>query len=288
MAEEQDLGIPGSEFEKRPGFQRLLARAENGEFDVIVCDDQDRFSRFHPLKFCSILDRLQDAGVRLETVSQGPIDLDDFGGFLIAQVRQHHASAEAPKIGERVLKQFLRRAKEGIDIGGRAPYGYKYVPDDNLGRQLVPGDEDRVKVVRWLFETYAEKDTSLMALCHELHRRGAKSPSGKERWTPVGVHEVLTNRAYVGDFVRFESQIGSWARLEGGQVKATSRKLKRGRYPESEWIVVPDHHEALIDRDLFAKVKAKLTQNATRPHESAGPTTCSVGTSSCAGIAGRG
>ena len=89
VATEQDLGIPGNEYENRPGFLRLMEMARRREIDVIVCDDQDRFSRFNPLKFCAVMSELDEAGVRLETVSTGVIDTENFMGLMMAQLRQH-------------------------------------------------------------------------------------------------------------------------------------------------------------------------------------------------------
>src|SRR4051812_9889989 len=46
-----DEGISGSESDKREGFQRLMRDAtDRGDFRVILCWDQDRFSRFDPLE----------------------------------------------------------------------------------------------------------------------------------------------------------------------------------------------------------------------------------------------
>ena len=45
-----DEGISGDATEKRVGFQRMIADAANGGFEVILCWDQDRFGRFDLLE----------------------------------------------------------------------------------------------------------------------------------------------------------------------------------------------------------------------------------------------
>jgi hypothetical protein len=45
--------------------------------------------------------------------------------------------------------------------------------------------------------------------------------------------------------------------------KTTSKFAARGRRPREEWIVAPDAHPALIDRETFERVGAVLTRNRT-------------------------
>jgi DNA invertase Pin-like site-specific DNA recombinase len=62
-----DEGIPGDEVERRKGFLRLLADAEAGQFDCILCDDRDRFGRFDSIDYGYFVKPLRDRGIWLET-----------------------------------------------------------------------------------------------------------------------------------------------------------------------------------------------------------------------------
>src|SRR5262249_44768638 len=74
--------------------------------------------------------------------------------------------------------------------------------------------------------------------------------------------ELLKNRAYIGEYRAFDSHSrAKWAVLEGGQVKTAKRQDKPRKVPPSEWVVIPEHHPAIIDPDLFAAVQAKLKGN---------------------------
>ena len=77
-----------------------------------------------------------------------------------------------------------------------------------------------------------------------LNDRNAISRYGHE-WSPVTVHLVLRNLFYVGDY-RYN------ALREGDRSKPK---------PESEWIIVNDHHPAIISREQFARVQAILKAN---------------------------
>jgi DNA invertase Pin-like site-specific DNA recombinase len=89
VREYKDEGISGDATEKRLGFQKMLKDAsEVGDFEAVLCWDQDRFGRFDPLEAGYWVKPLRDAGVRLETVAQGRIDWEDFAGQIIYAVNQ--------------------------------------------------------------------------------------------------------------------------------------------------------------------------------------------------------
>src|SRR5262249_28096710 len=154
--------------EKRLQFQKMLNDAkEVGDFQVILCWDQDRFGRFDPLEAGYWVKPLRDVGVRLETVAQGKIDWEDFSGRLLYVVQQEGKHAYLRDLSRNVMRGMRKSAAEGKRQGGRRPYGYKVV-----SQRLVPGDPKEIEVVKWLFHTYAWTDTSLRALVNDLNRRG--------------------------------------------------------------------------------------------------------------------
>src|SRR5262245_57236015 len=64
VAEYVEEGIAGDEIERRPAFQRMLKDAQKGLFDVILCDDKDRFGRFDSFELGEIAGPLRRKGVR--------------------------------------------------------------------------------------------------------------------------------------------------------------------------------------------------------------------------------
>jgi site-specific DNA recombinase len=79
----------GDATDKRSGFQAMHAKACNGrDFDVILCWDQDRFGRFNSIEAGYWIHPLMKAGVRLVTVTEGPINWDDFSGRIVHAVKQ--------------------------------------------------------------------------------------------------------------------------------------------------------------------------------------------------------
>jgi DNA invertase Pin-like site-specific DNA recombinase len=267
VREYQDEGIPGDEVARRPQFRRLLADAVAGHIDVILCDDVDRFGRFDPIKYGAVVDPIREAGVRLETVAQGAIDWGDTLSVLNDTMRMAFKREQSRDTARRILTKFLVMAERGEWIG-KTPYGYR---KDPLTKRLVI-DPREGEVVRWLFHTYATRDVGLGWLVDELRRRGVKAPRGGAVWQTNTIRQLFLNRNYLGDFHWGLKPGGKYYRF-GGAGKAEKSKRKKGhKTPEAEWLVVPDTHPALVDRDTFNRVRAKLAENQkhTTPQKGGG------------------
>jgi DNA invertase Pin-like site-specific DNA recombinase len=266
-----DPGIAGDEFTRRPEFQRLLRDAQAGKFAGIVVDHKDRVSRQHPLDYLADVVRpLYRAGVWVETVASGRLDWDSMAGLLTDHIQQHQASAEPAGIAYRTLTALLGKARRGQGAGGPVPYAYVMTYDTVMveGRtRRVPvkyalGDPLKVEVVRWLYREYATGRWSLGQLRDELHARGVPAPGGAEWWCKSGIVRVLSNRRYLGDWVYNCRHYGKWAAEEGGKVEATGgRRRPPRKNAEEDWVIIPDWHPAIIDRETWAQVQARLQEN---------------------------
>jgi DNA invertase Pin-like site-specific DNA recombinase len=252
-----DEGISGDDTEKRQGFQKMLADARSaGDFDLVLCWDQDRFGRFDPLEAGYWVKPLRDAGIRLETVAQGKIDWNDFAGRIIYAVQQEGKHAFLRDLSRNVTRSMLEKAKEGLWLGGPAPYAYEV-----REQRLAPGRAEEVEVVRWLFRTYANTTTSLGELTRKLNERGVPSPGGK-LWHKTTVYKILTRPAYCGDLAWNRRHDGKYHEVVGGQLQATHGRRRKGPWgkPTAEWVVARDAHEALVDRDTFERVQKRLVE----------------------------
>ena len=122
LREYLDEAISGDDTRRRVGFLRMREDAQQGEFSVVLCWDQDRFGRFDPIEGGHWILPFRDAGVRLETIAQGKIDWNDFAGRLIYLVQQEGKHAYLRDLSRNVTRGFLNAAKNGRGgTGGRAP-----------------------------------------------------------------------------------------------------------------------------------------------------------------------
>jgi DNA invertase Pin-like site-specific DNA recombinase len=278
VKEYADEGIAGDEFDRRPQFQQLLRDARAGKFKTILADELSRVSRQEVLDFIAkVAHPLREAGVGLVTVAEGALGWESVVEIITLTIRQDKAAGESVGTSRRILTDMLKRAREGLYLGGPVPYGYRTVDHPTLRtrlgkpRKLLAPDGRKAEVVRLIFDLY-DRGHSLRAVARELDRRGAPPPGSGFRWTGGGVRRILIQRKYVGDWTWNVQRAGKHHRLLGGEVQRTGKGQRYGRNPPEEWVVVPDTHEPLVGRDLFARVQARLqgAQKVTTPHPDGG------------------
>jgi DNA invertase Pin-like site-specific DNA recombinase len=280
VQEYADRAVAGDVFDRRPDFQRLLRDAKAGLFDVIIVDEWSRLSRQEPVDFiASVVKPLKDAGVTLDTVSEGPQKWDNLAELILMTVRSDKASGESKKLSYRVLAGMAKFAAAGR-ILGPAPYGYKtrYETVEEPGKppRVVPAgldtDPATAHVVRWIFEKYAEGGWTLDALCRELAARNAPPPARKSgrvprggkappRWGRGAVRVILRNPKYLGIMTWNRRARGKYHALEGGKVRKKDRQTDRPN-GTGAWSVVAGTHEALVTQEAFDAVQARLRDHA--------------------------
>jgi DNA invertase Pin-like site-specific DNA recombinase len=274
VGEYRDEGISGDATRKRKGFQKMIADAQDGRFDRILCYDQDRFGRFDMIEAGYWITPLREADVSLETIVQGVIDWNDFTGRLSYSVNQEGKHQWLTSMSIAALRGQIDRALKGDGLcGGSAPYGYRResVPDGKnrklVSLVIVPSEAN---VVKRIFDTYVKSDGSLLTVGEMLNREKIPSPSRKAPWHRNAVRRILRNQNYIGDYY--------WGRTISGKyhVRAGDEAVKRrGRQvrASSDPIVHKGMIPPLVSRELFDRAQELLNsrRKATRRPGSARP-----------------
>jgi DNA invertase Pin-like site-specific DNA recombinase len=280
VKEYADEGIAGDEFDRRTDFQKMLAAAGRGEFGVIVVDEPSRLSRQNPIDLIEkVIAPLRRHGIKLDTVSKGPLDYESLAGIIMMTVHACKSEDEVKDLSRRTLGGILQRALAGEWFGWACPYGLRVVrtidpaTGEVLAREVVFGPEEEVLAVRFIFDAVANRGLPLRRVCRELEARGVKPPVGngrgrnkaKGQWNRGTVRKILLNRKYVGDLPWNETHEGKYSAWKAGKVEqsaAVNRRVRRN--DEADVIVIPDVIPALVDRDLFARAAAALERNKGR------------------------
>jgi len=263
-----DEGISGDATEKRLQFQKMLADASAlGDFEVILCWDQDRFGRFDPLEAGYWIKPLRDAGIRLETIAQGRIDWEDFGGRIIYAVQQEAKHSYLRDLSRNVVRGMLAKAKEGLWLGGPSPYGY-----DVQEQRLVSGEMAKVETLQWMFDAYSRQGLSLHEIARQLNERGIPGPGGK-LWYPNTVSRILRSPLYTGNGVWNRLHEGKYHGVANGEI--TPKKKRQATLEingRAHWIDRAQNHEPLIDLATWEAVQKRLAANETphTPHRNGG------------------
>lgn len=271
--EYKDEGISGDATAKRKDFKRMIADAPGGDFDQILCFDQDRFGRFDMIEAGRWISPLRDAGVGLETIAQGVIDWNDFAGRLTYAVAQEGKHQFLRDLSRNALRGNIAKAKAAAGMfGAPTTYGYHRVSVPH-GRHrittLVP-DEFETAVVRRIFETYCGTGGTLLAVGEMLNGEKIPSPAKRGPWHRNAVRRILRNRTYVGDYTWGKTSSGKYHTRAGEEIVAQRRgRLKVKNDPIVHEGILP----ALVPLELFDRAQELLDRRrkATRRPGTAKP-----------------
>lgn len=172
---------------QRPEYDRMLADARAGKFDVIVVYYVSRFSRLEPKDALPVILELQRAGVQLVSVNEGPIT-DDLVGLVTLLMRLQAAYEESANKSKhvRATKKILKEA--GGFTGGTPPYGFglETYQDGKLTlRRLIHAPEE-VEVIREVVGTIiSHMDTPYVPGLHHPGSLSGIAASLNERGIPT-------------------------------------------------------------------------------------------------------
>lgn len=251
IREYKDEGISGDATNRRHGFQQMIADAKNrGDFEAILCWDQDRFGRFNSIEAGYWIHPLTQCGVHLATIAQGRIEWDEFTGRLMFAIQQEGKNQYLVDLARNSARGMRDRVLQG-KWHGKPPYGY-IIGDDG---HLALGDPNEVTTVRQIFRMRCADGLGYGTIAKRLNERGVKAPRGG-LWNVPIVRNILTRESYTGDIVYGVDQRAKHYTIAGGEVC----RVKRGA-PKHEPMVIRDAHPAIIDRKTWAAAAAITTRS---------------------------
>ena len=223
--------------EKRPGFRDMIAFCRKHTVDFILVHKLDRFSRNREesILFKSLL---RKNGVMVKSITEH-FDPDTPQGFLYEGMIEVINQFYSMNLATETLKGMKENAERGYHNGGRIPFGYRLEAFEDGGRErrrLILGPEEEITVVREIFRLATEEQMGAKRIANELNRQGIPAPRSKH-WSGSSLSNMLNNPVYTGDLV--------WRR------RKTVGRDKRRLAGREDWIVTPNAHPAIIDRETF-------------------------------------
>lgn len=275
-----DDGWSGTNFE-RPDFKRMLDDIEAGKINMVVVKDLSRFGREYAQMGMYIEHYFEQKGVRFLSVAE---NIDSANGLdnLVLPFTNVINSFYARQSSSKTKAAFQARARAGMFIGSRAPFGYIKDPDDNHHLIVDPPAAD---VVRDIFRMFAD-GIGYVRMAKLLRERGVLNPQAyfnqnnpdyfksdywrqPHDWHPTSIRVILNNPVYLGKTVF-------------GRTKTKGFFDKsRVHTDEEDWIVVDDTHEALITQELWDTVHQMMA--ARRRENGKGEVQPFIGLVKCAG-----
>ncbi len=181
--------VSGKDTLRRSDFARMVADAEAGRFDVLLCYDTSRFAR-NVADAWSYRDRLATAGVVVvfcaDTLISGNVDTYELEGLKTVS-----DAAYIRRLSRNVARGYEQKWRLFADPGGHPPLGFARIGPRQLLSPVEGPDLDRV---RRAFSLYAAGTWSDTTLADEL---GLTEP---------GLAEILTNPIYAGRAIRHKGR----------------------------------------------------------------------------------
>ena len=250
-----DEGYSGSRLD-RPGLDALRDGAEDGAFEVIAVLSPDRLARKYAYQVL-LLEEFKRADCELVFLHR-PIS-DDPNDQLLLHIQGAIAEYERALLGERFRRGKLQKAREGHFIGGRAPYGYRYIPK----RDGVPGhlvvDETEAELVRMLYGWLIEERMTVRQILKRLNAGPWFPRSGGARWSASVVHRILSDPVYAGTAYANRYRYVPPEKPRGRGPRSGENTCRRPR-PKEEWIPIPV--SPIIDEETHRLAQAQLERNA--------------------------
>jgi len=237
-----DEGISGTNTKKRKAFNRMIACAKQGDVDLIITKEISRFAR-NTLDSIYYTRELKKRGVGVIFLNDN-INTLDSDAELRLTIMSSIAQEESRKTSDRVKWGQLRQMEKGV-VFGRDMLGY-----DVRGGQLFI-NEAGAKIVHMIFDKFVNEGKGTHVIARELRNAGIATSTHMQQWSNTVILRVIRNEKYCGDLVQKKTFTPDYLSHE--------KKYNRG---EEEFVILKNHHEPIISRELFEKANELLESRA--------------------------
>lgn len=236
-----DEGISGTQTKKRAGFNAMIEEAMQGGIDLILTKEVCRFAR-NTIDTLFYTRKLKDKGIGVVFTIDN-IDTRDADGELRLTIMASIAQEESRKTSERVKWGQKRCMERGV-VFGRDMLGY------TVKNGILTVNEEEVPIVRAIFHKFTNEGKGTHVIARELLEEGMR-PMRVKMWSNTIILRVLRNEKYVGDLCQKKTYTPNYL--------THAKKYNRGK---EEMVYLKDHHEPIIDRELWNRTQAELLKRS--------------------------
>lgn len=235
-----DEGITGTSTKKRVQFNRMISDAKMGKFSLIITKEVSRFSR-NILDTIRYTRELKSSGVGVVFMNDGINTLEPDAELRLS-IMGSIAQEESRKTSSRVKWGQTRQMERGV-VFGRSMLGY----DVKGGRMTI--NPEGAELVRLIFHKYGVEGKGTSIIAREMREEGFLTCRGNQRWNNSHIVKILKNEKYVGDLIQKKTYTPDYLTHQ-----------KKSNNGAEEKICLTDHHEAIIDRELWNTVQSELSR----------------------------
>lgn len=265
-----DRGYSGKDT-NRPDFEKLLDDVKKQKITKVIVYKLDRMSR-SLLDFAKIIELFNENNIEFLSCTE-KFDTSTPIGKAMLSIIMVFAQLERETIQKRVIDNYYERGRQGMYMGGRAPYGFRKIETYYNGKktytfEVVP---EQSEVLQEIYHMYTEPGTSLGTISRYLNKMGIPAALGGN-WDTCKLSRIMHNPVYVEAdadvYLYYKSkgcilsnEIDDFIGINGcylyGKRKASDRKYTN----------IENHtlslalHEGFIDSKTFLLCQHKLSTN---------------------------
>ena len=239
-----DMGISGTDTSRRGEFLRMLADCEEGKIDIILTKSISRFAR-NTVDLLETVRHLKNLGIEVRFEKEHIHSLSEDGELMLTLLASF-AQEESRSISENVKWGVRKRFQSGeIGAANKHILGDQY-DEDEKKYVIIP---EEAEAVRWMFKMYID-GVPLRGIAESMNSAGIRTTLGND-FQEASVRQLIFNEVYAGDIRRQKCYMAD---------PITKTKVKNcGELPQ---YYMADCHEAIIDRETYAKVQAEMERRA--------------------------
>ncbi len=261
IREYSDEGKSGLNIQGRDSLAQMIRDVQGGEvqFTCILVYDVSRWGRFQDADESAFYEyTCRQAGVSVHYCAEQFENDGSPVSTIVKGVKRAMAGEYSRELSSKVFQGACRLIHLGYKQGGTAGFGLRRMLVDQNGQHkavlkmgehkslqtdrvvLVPGPEDEVRIVRWIYDEFTERRKVESEIAAALNVQCVLTDFARS-WTRATVHQVLTNEKYIGNNVYHR----------------TSFKLKRTHVtnPPDKWIRTVGAFQGIIEREVFDRAQ---------------------------------
>ena len=218
----------------------MIHDAHMGRFQLIITKEVSRFSR-NILDTISFTRDLKRLGVGVLFMNDGINTLEPDAELRLS-IMGSIAQEESRKTSSRVKWGQTRQMERGV-VFGRSLLGY------DVKDGILTINPEGAELVRLIFQKYGIEKKGTSTIARELQEAGYITYRGNTKWSGSHILKILKNEKYVGDLVQKKSITPDYLTHD-----------KKYNHGEEDLIVIQDHHEPIVDRDLWNLVQREISK----------------------------
>ena len=240
----------------RPGLDRLRDIADDKLLDRVYIQCPDRLAG--GARLILLVEELQLNQVEVVFLKGSVEDTPE--GKLLLHMQGAMAEFERTKIAGRTRRGKLYWARQGAMVGGRAPYGCRFVRRSDTERARLEVNESLALVVRQIYRWLTEDCLSTRAIARRLTEQGILTSRGAIQWQPTAIDRILKNTVYKGYFIYQRTEAVLPSRRLSTDRYHQSRKTGSRLRSQEEWISIPV--PPIVSEGIWELAQQQLRQNS--------------------------